>query len=97
MEPPGATYDNPYQSRAKMLVVRSGEEGLEAWHEEARDYVEDFRSIIGEDPSEVEFVAIMIDGDDTGSSGVRYFADIRFLAEMPEGDAEEDKPGREKP
>ena len=29
----------------------------------------------------------MIDGDNTQSSGVCYFADIRFLAEMPKADA----------
>lgn len=87
-EPPGATYPNPYQSRAKMVVVRSGGAGLKEWHGEARNYVEDFRETVGGEPPEVEFVAVMIDGDDTESSGVCYFADIRFLAEAPaEGDA----------
>ena len=33
------------------------------------------------------FIAVMIDGDNTQSSGVCYFADIRFLAEMPKADA----------
>lgn len=96
-EPPGAAYDNPYQSRAKMLVARSGRKGLRQWHEEARNYVEGFREIVGEEPPEVEFVALMIDGDDTESSGVSYFADIRFLAEMPEGGAENDNAGRKNP
>ena len=88
-EPPGASFDNPYQSRAKMVVARSGRRGLRAWQEEARNYAEDFREIVGEEPPEVEFVAIMIDGDDTDSSGVSYFADIRFLREMPEDGAED--------
>lgn len=82
-EPVNAAYPNPYQDRAKMVVVRSGREGLKSWHNEARDYVKDFRAIVGEDPPEVEFVAIMIDGDNTGSTGVCYFADIRFLPAMP--------------
>jgi len=85
-EPVNTAYSNPYQDRAKMVVVRSGTEGLKTWHAETRDYAKDFRAIVGEDPPEVEFVAIMIDGDNTGSSGVCYFADIRFLPRMPRTD-----------
>lgn len=85
-EPINSAYSNPFQDRAKMVVVRSGNEGLKAWHEEERNYLEDFRAILGEDPPEVEFVAIMIDGDNTGSSGVCYFDDIRFLPQLPRTD-----------
>jgi hypothetical protein len=67
-----------------MVVVRSGKAGLKKWREEKRDYVKDFRAAFGEEPTEVKFVGIMIDGDNTKSSGVSYFADIRFLARGPQ-------------
>lgn len=82
-EPVDAAFPNPYQARAKMVVARSGKAGLKAWHPEMRNYVKDFKTIVGEDPPEVEFIAIMIDGDNTESSGVCYFTDIKFLAKMP--------------
>lgn len=82
-EPVGSIYTNPYQDRVEMIVQRSGRAGLRQWRGESRNYVRDFRRIFDEEPTEVEFVAIMIDGDDTDSSGISYFEDIRFLNHPP--------------
>lgn len=89
---------NPWQSRSKVVAVRTGHRGLGQWHHEARNYVDDFRAIVGEDPPPVEFIAVMIDGDGTGSSGVSYFADIELRSAPPPGfDAGRSSPPRRAP
>jgi len=80
-----AWMSNPWQERSKMIAVRSGRKGLKSWRREGRNYLKDFQAIVGEKPTPVEFVAIMIDGDGTGSRGVCYFDDIEFRARPPTG------------
>ena len=78
-------FPNPWQDRAKMIVVRTGAKGLKEWHQEARNYLADFKAIVGEEPTPVEYVAVMIDGDGSGSSGTSYFADIELRKTPPPG------------
>jgi hypothetical protein len=74
---------NSWVGRSKMIAVRSGAEGLGQCHTEVRDYLRDYRAIIGEDPPPADYIAIMIDGDGTKSTGVSYFADIEFCSHPP--------------
>lgn len=76
----GTWLPNPWEGRAKMIVLRSGKRGLGEWHRECRNYVRDFKAIVDEALPEVEYVAVMIDGDNTKFKGVAYFADIEFRA-----------------
>lgn len=74
---------NPYQDRSKMIAVESGREGLGRWQWEVRNYLRDFRATVGGDPTPVEFIAVMIDGDGTASSGVSYFGRIELWSKAP--------------
>jgi len=71
--------------RSKMIAACSGRDGLRRRHVEARNYYRNFKRIVGEEPPPVEYIAVMIDGDGTGSKGVAYFADIELRSEPPPG------------
>ncbi|MEF8787742.1 MAG: DUF3047 domain-containing protein [Planctomycetota bacterium] len=75
---------NPWQERSKMIAVRSGSEGIGEWHWEVRNYLKDFRAIVGEEPTNVKFIAVMIDGDNTKSKGTAYFGPIQLWSELPD-------------
>ena len=68
-----------------MIAVRTGAADLRKWRWEARNYLQDFKAIVGEEPPPVEFVAVMIDGDGTGSVGVSYFDSIELRSDLPPG------------
>jgi len=74
---------NPWQERSKMIAVRTGSEGVGKWHWEVRNYVQDFKTIVGEEPTSVKFIAVMIDGDNTNSKGKAYFGPIQLWSELP--------------
>ena len=74
---------NPWEKRSKVVAVKSGAGGLGRWHHEARHYLRDFQAIVGEDPPRIDFVAVMIDGDGSRSSGGAYFDDIKLLSAPP--------------
>ena len=83
-------FANPWRDQAKMVIVRSGKDGLKEWHRETRNYLEDFRAVVGEEPTPVEYIGVMIDGDQTGSEGVSYFDDIELRRKPPKGVDEEE-------
>lgn len=74
---------NPWQERSKMVAVRSGEEGVGEWQWEVRNYVKDFKAIVDEEPTQLKFIAVMIDGDNTDSQGTAYFGPIQLWSELP--------------
>lgn len=84
-------HPNPWQERAKLVVVESGAERTGAWRTEIRHYYEDFKAIVGEEPPEVETVGVMIDGDDTGSQGTFLVSRIEFR-KVPSPDLEDEVP-----
>ena len=42
------------------------------------------RAIVGEEPTNVKFIAVMIDGDNTKSKGTAYFGPIQLWSELPD-------------
>lgn len=78
MAPQGLFVDNAYTDFAKMIVVRSGPQGVGTWVEEERNLYEDYRTAFGEEPPMINGVAIMSDTDNTKESAVAYFGDIVF-------------------
>lgn len=76
--PKGAFVPNPYTDRVMMIVVESGESGLNTWIAEERNLLEDYRRAFGKDPPAISGVAIMTDTDNTGESAVAYYGDIVF-------------------
>lgn len=77
--PQGLFVDNAYTDFAKMIVVRSGPDGIGTWMEEERNIYGDYRKAFDGEPSLINGVAIMSDTDNTKESAVAYFGDIVFL------------------
>ena len=76
--PQGLFVDNAYTDFARMIVVRSGPQGVGTWMEEERNIYEDYRKAFGGEAPMINGVAIMSDTDNTRESAVAYFGDIVF-------------------
>ncbi|MFZ5566828.1 MAG: DUF3047 domain-containing protein [Pseudomonadota bacterium] len=64
---PGSVILNPRTDRIRKLVVESGPARLNQWLDYERDIRADFLQVFGEEPGRLLHVAIMSDGDNTGS------------------------------
>ena len=62
-----------------MISLRDSTDSVGVWHYETRDVLEDYRTLFDENPGRVTAVALMADTDDTESTCVSYFGDIRFV------------------
>jgi hypothetical protein len=78
--PVGTIVDNAFTDFAKMVVVESGAQRLGTWVEEERNIYEDYKAAFGEEPSQVNGVAIMTDTDNTEEKAVAFYGDIAFIA-----------------
>ena len=76
-EPAGATWDNPYTKRSKMISRGAGPWG--AWRQEEVDVLTDYRANFGE-PPRLQAVALMTDSDDSCQKARAYFANVRFAS-----------------
>lgn len=76
--PQGLFIDNAYTDFAKMVVVRSGAQGVGTWMEEEHNIYEDYHKAFDGEPPMINGVAIMNDTDNTKESAVAYFGDIVF-------------------
>ncbi len=77
-EPSGSVYPSPYVKSVAMIVLQSGDARAGEWITERRDVLADYRAFFGEDPEAPTAIALMVDTDDTGSSGLAWFDDIRL-------------------
>ena len=77
-QPVGSEWPNAYTGNARMLAVRSGEEQVGQWVNERRNIREDLQRLFGEDITNIDAVAVMVDGDNTGQSASSHFGDIFF-------------------
>jgi len=81
----GSSWPNAYQSRAKMIAVRSGSPENEGqWKTERRDLKADFRQYHDRDVDEINALAIMTDCDDTGANTEAWYGEIRLLPKEKE-------------
>jgi hypothetical protein len=78
--PVGTVIPNVYTEHAAIIVVESGNRYAETWRHESRNYVEDFRSYFHSAPPDPKAVAIMTDGDNTGSEAIAWYGEIIFSA-----------------
>lgn len=76
--PAGTFADNAFTDFAKMIVLRSGSEGVGSWVEEERNVYEDYKKAFGEEPPMISGVAVMTDTDNTGESATAFYGDIIF-------------------
>lgn len=77
----GTRWANAYQSRARMVAMRSGDEAGAEWVTERRNLREDFQELHGRDLTVLNALAIMTDCDDTGQEADAWYGEIRLLAE----------------
>jgi len=75
--------DNAFTDFAKMIVVRSGAQGVGTWMEEERNIYADYQKAFGGEPPMINGVAIMTDTDNTKESAVAYYGDIVFKKAGP--------------
>jgi len=78
-EPAGSSWQNPFQSRARMVAVASGppEDGAQ-WQTVTRDLRADFRRHHGEVPEHLTALAIMTDCDNHGGTTRAWYGRIRL-------------------
>lgn len=76
--PRGGEVTNGYTSRIRIIAVESGRENLGNWREEARNVLEDYRRLFGEEPGRVVSVGIMTETDASDRGLEAYYGDIAF-------------------
>jgi Protein of unknown function (DUF3047) len=76
---PGTVIPHHTVSRIKKIVVRSGEVGLATWVKEMRDLRADYRlAFNGEEPGEIESIALMTDTDTMHGTTKACYANLRL-------------------
>jgi len=81
----GESWTNPFTSKAKMLVVESGDDHVGKWRSYRRNIKEDFKTLFGVDVERLNGYAVMVDGDNSKQKTTSWFD---FLAFLP-GDADQ--------
>jgi len=76
--PVGESWDSPYTSNSKMVVVESGYQNQSVWLSYVRDVRSDFKTFFGKDIKVLHGVAIMSDTDNTGSSAIAYYGPYKI-------------------
>jgi hypothetical protein len=76
--PVGMRWPNPFTKQAVMLAVDSGDAQAGKWVTHRRNVREDLRAAFGEDITAIDAVALMTDGDNSGSHGRAWYGDIVF-------------------
>ena len=79
--PVGTVIPSAYTDYVAIISVASGNGQSSTWRQEARRYVEDYRSYFHRDPPDPEAVAVMTDGDNTGSRAEAWYGDLAFSKE----------------
>jgi hypothetical protein len=76
--PPGTITNSPYNSRARIVVLRSGTEKKGQWITQKVNIKEDYRRLFGKDPPEVEVIGLLTDADNTSSEAMADYDDIQI-------------------
>lgn len=74
---PGSVIVNPRTDRIRKLVVESGAARLNQWLDYERDVRADYRQVFGEEPGRLLHVAVMSDGDNTGSEFRAWYGPVQ--------------------
>lgn len=80
-QPIGSHWPNAFTGNARMIAVESGDGKVSEWVNERRDVRADYRRLFGEEPGNVDAVAIMTDTDNTGATVTAWYGDIVFGVE----------------
>jgi len=82
--PVGESFNSPFSSRARIVVIRSGRTLAGTWVTERRDVLSDYRRFFDHHATPVaRGIAVLTDSDNTHSQAVGDYADIESLAPVP--------------
>lgn len=76
----GRDWPNAFTANARMVALRSREDGAGVWYPEKRNIREDFKRYFGEDIKEADAIAIMTDADQSGQEATAWYGDL-FMSE----------------
>jgi DUF3047 family protein len=79
-QPTETNWPNAFTSNVQMIAVKSGTEHLEQWLSEKRNVASDYRHLFGEEPRNINAVAIMTDTDNTSGQATAWYGDIWFTS-----------------
>ncbi len=74
------SWTNPYTERAMMIPLRDRQDGVNVWHSERVNIVEDFKRYFGKSVERIEGIAIMTDADNTGGHVIAFYDGLTFTA-----------------
>jgi len=78
--PAGKTVPSAFTNSAMMVAVEGGEKYVGKWRHYRRNIYQDYQRLFGYKPPPVVGIAIMTDGDNTGSSMTSWYGDISLHA-----------------
>lgn len=79
-QPVGTRLTNPGYWRAKTIVLRSGTAQLGTWQTETVNLYHDYKAFFGEEPGEVQGIAVKTSSDSTKSIAAADYDDFTLLA-----------------
>ncbi len=74
--PVGSVIHSPRTDRIRKIVVESGAQGLQQWHNYERDIRADYVRAFGEAPGALVAIGLMSDSDNTHSNAVAWYGPI---------------------
>jgi hypothetical protein len=76
--PVGTTFNSPYSSGTKMIVIRSGRELAGTWVVEERNVLSDYERVFGKEAKRpvAQGIALLTDSDNTNSRAIGDYAEI---------------------
>lgn len=77
-QPQGASWPNAFTDRAQLIALQSGNSVVGEWVAEVRDVRADYQALFGSAPNQVNGIALMSDGDNTGGSATAWFTQLGF-------------------
>ncbi|MDO8907603.1 MAG: DUF3047 domain-containing protein [Pseudohongiella sp.] len=85
-QPAGSRWPNAYAgNNAQMWALDSGPDLTDQWQSHQRDIMADWQQAFGEQINSLDGIAIMTDGDDSGSQLSAAYATLRFSARNHQG------------
>lgn len=77
----GSTWTNAFTDRAELMALQGGTSKVGEWVSEVRDVRADFATLFGDSVTTIDGVALMSDGDNSGSNATAWFTQLAFSAE----------------
>jgi len=81
-QPVGTNWSNAFTNNVQMIAVKSSTDQLGQWLSEKRNVASDYRKLFGEEPRNINAIAIMTDTDNTNSQAAAWYGDIWFTSKQ---------------